>query len=94
VPDANFQLYIRRKITNGLWKAQDLSLPRGGSGGSCIGIDDPNVESEMLSKAVHVARRVLTDRAYFWPLAALVVAGDFVLTELIIRYVSCDCKFF
>lgn len=33
---------------------------------------------------------LLTDPAYFWLLASLVIAGDAFLTQLIIRFVPCQ----
>lgn len=38
-------------------------------------------------------RALLTDPAYFWILSGLVIAGDAVLTQLIIRFVSCQKLF-
>ncbi|KAI0053995.1 glycosyltransferase family 58 protein [Auriscalpium vulgare] len=40
-----------------------------------------------LSSSLTFARRLLFDPAFFWSLAALVVVGDAVLTQLIIRFV-------
>lgn len=42
-----------------------------------------------ISGLVAFVRRLLTDPRYFWLLAALIIAGDAVLTELIIRVVPC-----
>lgn len=36
---------------------------------------------------------LLTDPKYFWILAVLVVFGDAILSELIIRFISCQSKF-
>ncbi|KAF8652752.1 hypothetical protein AX16_004249 [Volvariella volvacea WC 439] len=42
----------------------------------------------LLQHALQWVHALLTDRKYFWILAALVVVGDFVLTQLIIHFVS------
>ena len=34
--------------------------------------------------------RLLTDSSYFLLLAALVIAGDVVLTQLIVRFIPCQ----
>lgn len=36
------------------------------------------------------ARRLLTEPAYAWMLACLVVLGDSVLTQLIVRFIRCE----
>ena len=39
--------------------------------------------------AFEMARRLIMDPNYAWMLASLVVHGDFVLTQLIIRSIPC-----
>jgi hypothetical protein len=46
-----------------------------------------------LSHLQRLLRALLTDQAYFWPLACLVIAADAVLTQIIIRFVSCQKLF-
>ncbi|KZV63205.1 glycosyltransferase family 58 protein [Peniophora sp. CONT] len=41
----------------------------------------------LLSSTATFVRRLLTDTEYFWVLATLVIVGDAVLTQLIIRFV-------
>ena len=44
----------------------------------------------LLSSTVTFARRLLTDAEYYWVLAALVITGDAILTQLVIRFVPCE----
>ena len=44
----------------------------------------------LLSSTVTSARRLLTDAEYYWVLAALVIIGDAILTQLVIRFVPCE----
>ena len=46
-----------------------------------------------LINLARLTKSLLTDPAYFWILASLVVLGDAVLTQLIIRFVSCQRLF-
>jgi len=46
-----------------------------------------------LINLARLTRLLLTDPAYFWILASLVVLGDAILTQLIIRFVSCQRLF-
>lgn len=48
-----------------------------------------NCDHFMFSLPQYV-RRLLTDTNYFWHLAILVICGDVVLTELIVRFISCQ----
>lgn len=50
-----------------------------------------NVFSHMsLNTLTRPLRRLLTDPAYFWLLASLVIIADALLTSLIIRFVPCQ----
>jgi hypothetical protein len=42
----------------------------------------------------HGLRAFFVDLRYFWVLATLVIVGDAVLTELIIRFVPCQHPIF
>lgn len=46
--------------------------------------------SSFLSSTATFVRRLLTDPDYYWALAALVIVGDAVLTQLIVRFVPCE----
>jgi alpha-1,3-mannosyltransferase len=39
---------------------------------------------------IHFATSLLTNPRYFWALASLVIIGDVILTELVIRFVPCQ----
>lgn len=41
-------------------------------------------------RPIQAAQLLLTHPRYFWLLASLVVAGDAILTQLIIRFVPCQ----
>ncbi|KAI0319373.1 mannosyltransferase [Amylostereum chailletii] len=46
------------------------------------------MSTSRFSSTVQLARRFLTDPKYFWTLATLVILGDAVLTQLIVRFIS------
>ena len=46
---------------------------------------------QLTSSVTNVVRRLLYDPKLFWALAAVVIIGDAILTQLIIRFVSCSC---
>lgn len=46
----------------------------------------------LLDLLVYQARSLLLDPSYGWLLAALVVAGDALLTQMIIRFIPCESR--
>lgn len=42
---------------------------------------------------LNLVKRLLTDPKLFWALAGLVISGDVVLTQLIIRFIPCMLRF-
>jgi alpha-1,3-mannosyltransferase len=49
--------------------------------------------SSFLSPTITFTKRVLVHPRYFWILATLVVVGDAVLTQLVVRFISCTISF-
>lgn len=47
-----------------------------------------NLDASVAS-VLRAVRALLTDRTYFWYTAALVIIGDAILTQLIIRFIPC-----
>ena len=48
--------------------------------------------SKYATWAVNLVTTVLTDPAYCWILATLVLNADAFLTQLIIRFIRCTCS--
>lgn len=50
---------------------------------------EPSRQS-VISTAISLVLRLLTDSRYYWHLFSLIFLGEFALCALVIRYVACE----